>query len=214
MRENKAGKDRVERLQQSPPPKLTGAPDCPHISPPTCTFSPSAPQIENFMLDSESTTGPIQPFAVPNQDIAYTTEDHNLRPHKRSIARGNSFIIPDSATLSESDEDEVGLDSRQVYVIPIANEASKPPFVKKNDRSKQIHLDLYVPITKKHLAISSLVQISPSLSTLFVHGHPGVRVEHNKRLNCIAKASSAAVVRSDDDVPDVINASSADDSAR
>jgi hypothetical protein len=44
-------------------------------------------------------------------------------------------------------------------------------------------------------------------------GQPGVCVKRNKRLNRIAKASPAPVVRSDDNVPDLVNASSDDDSA-
>jgi hypothetical protein len=38
MEENKALKDKVEQLQQSPPPKWTGTPDCQQILTPTCTF--------------------------------------------------------------------------------------------------------------------------------------------------------------------------------
>jgi hypothetical protein len=106
------------------------------------------------------------------------------------------------------------MDSRKVYVNPIANGVYKPKFVRTIDCSEPIHLDLYFPTTEKHLATSSQVQISPSPSTLFAQGHPGVRAKRNKRLNRIAKASSAAVVRSDDNVPDLVNASSDDDSAQ
>jgi hypothetical protein len=44
--------------------------------------------------------------------------------------------------LSESDEDEVGVDSRKVYVIPLPYGAYTPPFVKKIDNSIPINLDL------------------------------------------------------------------------
>ncbi len=131
-------------------------------------------------------------------DKTNTTEDHILKPRTRSVARATRFTIPDSVPLPESDEDEVGVYSRKVYVIPLPYGAYKPPFVKKIDSSEPINLQ---------------VQISPSPSTLFAPGQPGVRVKRDKRLNRIAKASPAPVVRSDDDVPDLVNASSDDDSA-
>ncbi len=112
--------------------------------------------------------------------------------------------------LSELDEDEVGVDSRKVYVIPLPYGAYKPQFVKKIDNSMPINLDL----TQEHLATSSQVQISPSPSTWFAPGQPGVRAKRNKRLNRIAKASPALIVRSDDNVPDLINASSDDNRAQ
>jgi hypothetical protein len=115
--------------------------------------------------------------------------------------------------LSEEDENEVGVDSRKVYVIPLPYGAYTPPFVKKINSSEPINLDLYAPANQEHLATSSHVQISPSPSTLFAPGQPGVRVKHNKRLNHIAKASPARVVRADDDVPDLVNASSYNHSA-
>ena len=96
-----------------------------------------------------------------------------------------------------------------MYVIPLPYGAYKPPFVKKIDNSMLINLDL----TQEHLATSSQGQISPSPSTLFAPGQPGVRTKRNKRLNRIAKASPALVVRSDDYVPDLVDASSDDDSA-
>ncbi len=140
-------------------------------------------------------------------DPDMTTEDHLLKPRTRSFVRASRFTIPDSVPLSESDEDEVGVDSRKVYVIPLPYGAYKPPFVKKIDNSMPINLDL-----TQESATSSQVQIYPSPSTLFAPGQPGVRVKRNKRLNRIAKVSPAPVVKSDDDVPDLVNASSDDDS--
>ena len=61
MEENKANKDKAKQSQQSPPPKWTGAPGCPRLSTPTCTFSPSAPQVEHFVLDTEPPAGTTLP---------------------------------------------------------------------------------------------------------------------------------------------------------
>ncbi len=199
MDENKASKDKTKQSQQSPPPKWTGAPDCQRISTPTCTFSPSMQQVKCFVLDTDPPARTILPYTIVDPDKRYktnTTEDHILKPSTRSVARANSFTIPDSVPLSESDEDEVGVDSRKVYVIPLPYRACKPPFVKKIDSSEPINLDLYAPANQEHLATSSQVHFltSPSPSTLFPPGQPGVRVKRSKRLNRIAKASPAPVV--------------------
>jgi hypothetical protein len=61
MEEKKASKDKAKQLQQSTPPKWTGAPDCLRISKPICTFSPSVQQVERFMLDTEPPAGTILP---------------------------------------------------------------------------------------------------------------------------------------------------------
>jgi hypothetical protein len=87
-------------------------------------------------------------------DPDMTTEDQLLKPRTRSVVRASRFTIPDSVPLSESDEDEVGVDSRKVYVIPLPFGAYKPPFVKKIDNSMPINLDL----TQEHLATSSQVK--------------------------------------------------------
>jgi hypothetical protein len=109
-------------------------------------------------------------------DKTITTEDLILNPHTRSVARATRFTIPDSVPLSESDEDQVGVDSRKVYVIQLPYGAYKPPFAKKIDSSEPINLDLYAPANQEHLATSSQVQVSPIQSTfkLFAPGQPGV----------------------------------------
>jgi hypothetical protein len=132
------------------------------------------------VLDTEPPAGTILPCTMVDPDM--TTEDHFLKPRTRSVVRASRFTIPDSVPLSESDEDdEVGVDSRKVYVIPLPYGAYQPPFVK----TMPINLDL----TQEHLATSSQVQISPCPSSFFAPGQPGVRVKRNKRLNHIAKAS-------------------------
>ncbi len=78
MEENKANKVKAKQSQQSPPPKWTGAPGCPRLSTPTCTFSPSAPQVEHFVLDTEPPAGTILPCTTVDPDM--TTEDHLLKP--------------------------------------------------------------------------------------------------------------------------------------
>jgi hypothetical protein len=152
MEENKANKDKAKQSQQSQPPNWTGAPGCPRLSTPTCTFSPSAPQVEYFVLDMEPPAGTILPCTMVDQNMI--TEEL-LKPSTRSVVRGSRFTIPDSVPLSESDKDEVGVDSRKVYVIPLPYGAYKPPFVKKIDNSIPINLDP----TQEHLATSSQVQI-------------------------------------------------------
>ena len=91
------------------------------------------------MLDTEPPAGTILPCTMVDPDM--TTEDHFLKPRTRSVVRASRFTIPDSVPLSESDEDEVCVDSRKVYVIPLPYGAYKPPFVKKIDSSEPINLD-------------------------------------------------------------------------
>jgi hypothetical protein len=78
MEENKANKVKAKQSQQSQPPKWTGAPGCPRLSTPTCTFSPSAPQVEHFVLDTEPPAGTILPCTTVDPDM--TTEGHLLKP--------------------------------------------------------------------------------------------------------------------------------------
>ena len=83
MEENKANKDKAKQSQQSQPPNWTGAPGCPRLSTPTCTFSPSAPQVEYFVLYTEPPAGNILPCTMVDPDM--TTEDQLLKaeaPHK------------------------------------------------------------------------------------------------------------------------------------
>jgi hypothetical protein len=191
MKKSKASKDKAEQSQQSPPPKWIGTPDCPRISTPTCAFSLNVPQVERFVLDTQPPTGTILPCTMVDPDNTNTTEDHIPKPRTRSVARATRFTIPDSLPLSESDEDEVGVDSRKVCVIPLPYRAYKPSFVKQIDSSEPINLDLQAPANQEHLATYSQVQNSPSPSSWFAPGESGVRVKRNKRLNRIAKASPA-----------------------
>ncbi len=83
----------------------------------TCTFSPSAPQVEYFVLGTDPPAGTILPCTMVDPDM--TTEDQLLKPRTRSVVLDSRFTIPDSVPLSESDEEEVGVDSRKIYVIPL-----------------------------------------------------------------------------------------------
>jgi hypothetical protein len=90
--------------QQSPQPRFMCAQSPQHPSTPTCIFSPSAQQVENFVLDKMSTKGTSPQFILTNLETTQPSEVHIPSPHTRSIARANRFTIPSSATLLDSEK--------------------------------------------------------------------------------------------------------------
>ena len=74
---------------------------------PICNFSPSAPQVENIVINTVSIPGPCYTRHVENAKEIKEIAELLTRPRTRSIARNEGFVIPDSLDISDS-EDENG----------------------------------------------------------------------------------------------------------
>ncbi len=68
-----------------------------------CTFFPSAPQVENCVLDSDTTSSAGPSFGTTLQQFqnAKDIEEHIMLPRTHSIARFEGLIIQDFRDLSD-----------------------------------------------------------------------------------------------------------------
>ena len=76
---------------------------------PDCAFSPRAPQVENIVDATASSSGPCYGPAlrqVENAKENAEIAELGTRPRTRSIARRDGLVIPDSLDISDSKDDE------------------------------------------------------------------------------------------------------------
>ncbi len=122
---------------QSPPPAATStcsAPDTSYLRLPLqAIFSPSAPQVENNMLDNMAceTEGAQDLHAPKGRE---PDQDPIERRERRSVIRIKNLKIPPPAMPSDSDEENVDHRPKRIIVKPFGPSLSPKAFLEQVQR--------------------------------------------------------------------------------